>query len=180
MLMTDEKTNPYRDGIAKETIRDIKVKFQISFKDKRVLDVGCRSGENTIAMMNEGADVIGIDPDDSEFSVALSKGMAVNQLFKKTLQQFVAENPGKKFDIVTVFLWCIYPIEYESFTSALATIVKPEGCVIIGLHESIYLDHWSGFCVSCELIKKFKKFEAISCENATANREIFLCTNPKI
>ncbi len=127
----------HRDKTARGIIRDL-TSLDISLKGKNIIDVGCRSGENMLAMQAEGATVIGIDPDDSNFNIALSKGARVDQLYKKTLQEFSDVFPDKKFDIATLFLWNIHIGEYDAVGDCLKGILKPGGCVIVGYHEHFY------------------------------------------
>ncbi|HUD01072.1 MAG TPA: methyltransferase domain-containing protein, partial [Rhabdochlamydiaceae bacterium] len=109
----------------------------VSLKGLKCIDIGCRSGENTLAMQKVGAEVIGIDPDDSEFLMAREKGMKASQLFKMTLQEYRQSFPDSKFDLATVFLWNIFA-EQSSFIKALAEVIKPHGRILIGFHEDNY------------------------------------------
>ena len=79
-----EEISKARDIDAKELVNSIESQLGIRFKGKKVIDVGCRSGENCLAMQKAGAEVVGIDPDDTEFDVAREKGMEPSQLTKAT------------------------------------------------------------------------------------------------
>ena len=127
-----------RGGIASALMECIQNSMSISLKGKNCIDIGCRSGENTLALQKGGANVIGIDPDDSEFGMAKEKGMKDAQLIKATLQKYRKSFPHNNFDLATVFLWNIPLAEQKFFMSSLAEIIRPDGCVIIGYHEDEY------------------------------------------
>lgn len=127
-----------RDDYAAQLVSNIQDHLGVSLSGKTCIDVGCRSGENAIAMERAGAKVIGIDPDDTEFATAKAKGMTGDQLVKATLQEYQSALPDQKFDIATVFLWNIPHKERESFVAALATIIQPDGYVIIGYADEPY------------------------------------------
>lgn len=129
---------PSREGLATELVSNIENYLHVVLSNKTCLDVGCRSGENAIAMQRSGAIVTGIDPDDSEFFTAESKGMKRDQLFKATLQEFHATFPNQKFDVATVFLWQIKFKERESFAKSLSSIIKSDGFVIISYQDEQY------------------------------------------
>ena len=130
----------HRDNAAEELVSNIKTHLKVSFSGKTCLDIGCRSGENTLAMAKAGAQVIGIDPDDKEFEIAKFKGMTSEQLVKATLQEYHTTFPDKQFDIATVFLWNIPFLENEAICSALTQVIKPGGIVIISYYDEIYND----------------------------------------
>ena len=123
---------PTRDDFAIQLVANIQEKLGIALHSKECIDIGCRSGENGIAMQQAGAKVVGIDPDDSEFEVARQKGM---ELYKTKLQEYQV---NRKFDIATVFLWNIPFEERESFAAALKQIIHPNGYVIIGYADEVY------------------------------------------
>lgn len=127
-----------RDNEADQLVINVQNHLGISLRRKSCLDVGCRSGENMLAMQRVGASVLGIDPNDSEFATGLSKGLREDQLVKSTLQKYHSNFPSQKFEIATVFLWNIPYNQRESFATALSLIIKPSGYVIIGYAESQY------------------------------------------
>jgi 2-polyprenyl-3-methyl-5-hydroxy-6-metoxy-1,4-benzoquinol methylase len=127
---------PTRDDFALQLVENIQGALGISLRGKECIDIGCRSGENAIAMQQVGAKVIGIDPDDSELETAREKGMESRQFFKTTLQEYRSE--GKKFDVATVFLWNIPFKEREPFAAALREIIHASGHVVIGYADEPY------------------------------------------
>ncbi len=129
--------NPTRDDYASQLVYDLQ-SLGVSFKGRTCIDIGCRSGENTLAMQNAGAKVTGIDPNNAEFEVAIKKGMDESQLVKMTLQKYRESFPDNKFDIATVFLWNIPFRERETFVSCLKDIIHRNGLVVIGYVDEVY------------------------------------------
>lgn len=129
---------PTRDDFASQLVSKLEGHLDISLTGKEILDIGCRSGENAIAMQRAGANVIGIDPDSSEFDTARKKGCLVRNLYLDRLQDFRIKYPDKKFDIATVFLWNIPFKEREHFASDLKEVIHSNGCVIISYVDEVY------------------------------------------
>ena len=74
-----------REAHAAELVSNIVINLKVPIKGKVCIDVGCGSGENTLAMQNAGAKVIGIDPVDTEFTTAKNIGLKVRISFSKPL-----------------------------------------------------------------------------------------------
>ena len=104
---------------------------------KHVLDIGTRSGENAIMMLNSmhAASVTAIDITSSEFP---SETCGVT-FVKSSIQEF-AKDTDLTYDTVTVFLWNIPFLEYDSCMSAINKILKPNGHIIIGIAEDVYVN----------------------------------------
>lgn len=111
----------------------------INLNGKKVLDVGFGLGYNSKAMSDRGASVYGVEPNDENFEYAISNELIdKNQAFNCLLQDIPEDLLGS-FDIVTVFLYNIPILEREDFSNMLAKVVKTDGLVIIGMHDSIYI-----------------------------------------
>ena len=103
---------------------------------KHVLDIGTRSGENAIMMLNSmhAASVTAIDITSSEFPNETGGVTFV----KSSIQEF-AKNTALTYDTVTVFLWNIPFLEYDSCMSAINKILKPNGNIIVGIADDVYV-----------------------------------------
>ena len=110
---------------------------QNHIKGKHVLDIGTRSGENAIMMLNSmhAASVTAIDITSSEFPTETGGVTFV----KSSIQEF-AKDTDLTYDTVTVFLWNIPFLEYDSCMSAINKILKPNGHIIIGIAEDVYVN----------------------------------------
>ncbi len=91
------------DGVELATIRDL-----VDLAGSRVLDVGCGDGRLSFACASEGAEVLGIDPDED--SIALARGETPAELKRRV--RFEAahaheiELPRGEFDLA-LFSWSL-------------------------------------------------------------------------
>ena len=109
-------------------------KIKYKFNDKICLDVGTRDGLNCISLIKLGAKkVIGIDIDPSSF-VKMPPNDKV-ELIKTNLLDY---NNEEKFDIITCFLWCINFSERNKIVDKMKELLKPNGFVLIGIHDDVY------------------------------------------
>ena len=171
--------NPTRDDFASQLVSDLK-SLRVSFHGKTCIDVGCRSGENSLAMQKAGAKVIGIDPDSGEFETAVKKGLDESTLVKATLQEYHEMLPDNKFDIATVFLWNIPFKEREAFVSCLKDIIDPSGLVVIGYADEPYDKDPYGN-VPALMNTAFYDVERTVFEGSLSlNRYVLICSRPKL
>ncbi len=120
--------------------------------------------------------MIGIDPDDREFAIAKAKGLRDHQLIKLTLQEYQSTFPDQKFDLATVFLWNISFDERESFAEALAAIIKPGGCIIIGYADNQY--HRGQASVPELMVRTFHQIEFFF-HGPGHNEYLLKCSEPR-
>lgn len=143
----------HRMDVAKDLVEKIEKVFGIVLKGKKIIDVGTRSGENALMMQNAGADVVAIDPDDSEFYKAVDLGFFKESLFKATLEQYIKLENASKFDLATVFLWNVPCEQREVFAQSLREVINENGAVIIGCYEDVFNKE-----LNLNLIKLMKKY----------------------
>lgn len=154
-----------RHTIANQLYRTLDHNF---FKNKNVIDVGTRNGVNAFMMKKIGAkSITAIDPNNSEFP----KKTQNIKFIKNTLQDYLQEC-NKQFDTVTVFLWNIPFLEYDSFMYSVKKVLVPNGTLIIGIHDNIYYKDWrSPLCVATRLFEHGFKISQIN-KNDGINRYI--------
>ncbi len=111
----------------------------ISLEGKKVLDVGFGLGYNSSIMKRLGADVYGVEPDSKAFEFAVSNGLIDKEKAFKCLLQDIPQDLLGTFDIATVFLYNIPLSEREAFAQTLAKAIKPDGNIVIGIHDDIYI-----------------------------------------
>ena len=94
--------NPLRVGFIKE---------RSALEGKKVLDVGCGGGILSQALGELGAEVIGIDASERTIGVAKAHSKLIKsdvEFFQQTIEDFIASNPNKKFDVIT----CLEMLEH--------------------------------------------------------------------
>ena len=94
--------NPLRVGFIKE---------RSALEGKKVLDVGCGGGILSQALGELGAEVIGIDASERTIGVAKAHSELIKsdvEFFQHTIEDFIASNPNKKFDVIT----CLEMLEH--------------------------------------------------------------------
>ena len=94
--------NPLRVGFIKE---------RSALEGKKVLDVGCGGGILSQALGELGAEVIGIDASERTIGVAKAHSELIKsdvEFFQQTIEDFIASNPNKKFDVIT----CLEMLEH--------------------------------------------------------------------
>jgi 2-polyprenyl-6-hydroxyphenyl methylase / 3-demethylubiquinone-9 3-methyltransferase len=104
-----------------------------SLRDARVLDVGCGGGILSEAMARSGARVLGIDLSQAVLDVAelhaLEAKLAV-EYQAIAAEELAAAAPGS-FDLVTCMEMLEHVPDPAAMLSALATLAKPGGNVIV-------------------------------------------------
>ena len=76
-----------------------------------MLDVGCGGGILSQALGELGAEVIGIDASERTIGVAKAHSELIKsdvEFFQQTIEEFIASNPNKKFDVIT----CLEMLEH--------------------------------------------------------------------
>ncbi|HNW55874.1 MAG TPA: class I SAM-dependent methyltransferase [bacterium] len=75
---------------------------QIELEGKAVLEFGCGTGEFLAELAKHGADVYGVDIDNSAIAIARS-AFSLNNLFPMSIGDFVKNPPRAEFDYLTMF-----------------------------------------------------------------------------
>ena len=112
----------------------------IDFKNKKVLDIGCRDGLYSFYAEKQGAkEIIGIDNDLSrgavEFLIPYFKSKV--KMYQKNLYDITEKN-YRKFDII-LFVGVLYHLRYPFYSfKKIKKILNNDGKLI--LETGIYLD----------------------------------------
>ena len=93
----------------------------------RILDVGCGGGLVTEPLRRLGADVVGIDPAETNIAVAklhaIENGLAID--YRSATAEALAE-AGETFDVVLILEVVEHVPNVESFVAACGRMVRPE------------------------------------------------------
>lgn len=171
---SDEKEK-WRQDIGINVLRILE-KCVGPFKGKVILDIGCGFGENSYSMKKSGAYVYGVDPDKKAIQYAVSKGyLDADKTFNTTLQK-LSSTLYHKFDIATIWLFCIPYNQRETYFQALQKYIKPGGIIIIGVTDKCFADKKNGGSFFHDLKKNFYSVNQSS--GIGWNKYIFLCETP--
>jgi 2-polyprenyl-3-methyl-5-hydroxy-6-metoxy-1,4-benzoquinol methylase len=105
---------------------------------KSVLDVGCGDGEFLKKCKNElknGAEYFGSDTTQSSVDICKSKGLNV---FLGTIDNFIQQNKGKKFEVVTSFHCLEHVKDPVKFVRDLKSLLKKDGVLYISTPYNSY------------------------------------------
>ena len=99
----------------------------------KLLDVGCGSGQATIAFSSRGYHVVAIDPAEQALNLLSdrSTGTSKIEIVRSTLEEF--EAPDSSFDLVICaqsFHW----FDPEIASSSLSRLLRPQGHVMLFWH----------------------------------------------
>ena len=120
----------------------------VSWKDARVLEVGCGTGDLAICMARAGARVTAIDIDAARIRVALDNAAKAGSRVDFQHGSFLDLETDGSFDYVVSYAAFEHIEKPEAFLPAMARAIKPEGRIIAmfgPLWWSPYGPHQNGF-----------------------------------
>lgn len=128
------KINPVRlafirDAAAQRFSRDPRAID--SLKGLRVLDIGCGGGLLCEPLARLGADVVGVDPSETNIGVAAThaaeQGLAID--YRADTAEDLADS-GETFDIVLNMEVVEHVADVDAFIAACASMVRPGGLMV--------------------------------------------------
>lgn len=126
------------------------------FKGKRVLEIGCATGDLLMQIRNEGADVKGIEISDFAADIARKRGLDV---ITGTIEDYLTLNQ-EPFDIVMAFEVIEHVLSPTSFLKFCSEIIRPGGLLLLSTPNYAcakrFGREWFGFNASFEHIWFFK------------------------
>ncbi len=151
------------DPFASEVQRTL---LMLGVKGKTILDIGARSGSHALEMVRLGASkVVAIDPDNSRFKeYEGSAGYNQIEFHKLTAQEY---NPDFQFDVITIFLWNIPFSQYDPIMEAIKRLLKPDGTLLVGAIDDVYVSEEDSVSVPKLLRKHFNSVRLINKESMT-------------
>ncbi|MGE4351508.1 MAG: bifunctional 2-polyprenyl-6-hydroxyphenol methylase/3-demethylubiquinol 3-O-methyltransferase UbiG [Bdellovibrionales bacterium] len=110
----------------------IRQQMPVPLKGLRVLDAGCGGGLLAESMAREGARVVGIDASFDAIKVAQAhakvEGLGID--YRQETVESLAQT-DERFDLITAFEIVEHVANLKSFMTALATLLKPGGVIMV-------------------------------------------------
>ncbi|KAK0739023.1 hypothetical protein B0T21DRAFT_409412 [Apiosordaria backusii] len=126
----------------KEAALEVIQQFQtipLHLSGASVLDVGFGYGFNAAAMRKEGAEVKGVEPDQTSYKSALANNNIDDKHAICAKLQDMPTHFANHVDVATLLLWNISRSEYDDVLRCLASAIGPSGSVVIGIYDDVYI-----------------------------------------
>jgi 2-polyprenyl-3-methyl-5-hydroxy-6-metoxy-1,4-benzoquinol methylase len=148
---TDTKRNLLE--IVYQSVKSVSLKRKLKLIDsfvtyeKSLLDVGCGTGDFLKLASEEGWKVHGIEPNEKAATLAIRKGIMVNEV--SALQDLKDE----QVDVITLWHVLEHLPDLEQDITRFHELLKPEGILIIAVPNfnswdaNYYKQHWAAFDV---------------------------------
>lgn len=128
------RLNPLRLGWVKDQVCDVfgrDRKSSAAYEGLRFLDVGCGAGLLAEPIRRLGADVVAIDPSDTNIDIArhhaAQSGLSID--YRATTAEALADTT-ERFDVVTALEVVEHVTDVSAFVGACAGLVRPGGVMI--------------------------------------------------
>jgi 2-polyprenyl-3-methyl-5-hydroxy-6-metoxy-1,4-benzoquinol methylase len=122
------------------------------FNGKRVLEIGCATGDLLKQIINEGADAKGLEISDFAANIARKRGLDVTT---GTIEHYVSNNHDK-FDVVIALEVIEHVLSPMRFIKSCTKIIKPGGFLVLSTPNYFcsrrFHNEWFGFKSSFEHI----------------------------
>ena len=128
--------------------RKLKLINSFGFEEKKILDVGCGTGNFLEYVLKSGWKVIGVEPNDSARKIANSK--TSNCVFEINKLSELKEN---SFDVITLWHVLEHLPKLEDHIALLIKLLKPNGKLIIAVPNynsfdaKYYREFWAAYDV---------------------------------
>ena len=129
-----------------------KLKLINSFQteEKKILDVGCGTGEFLLTCKTNGWDVVGVEPNKNAQQLTISK---LNTNSTSTIVSNLQEIPSQQFDVITLWHVLEHVSDLNSYIFKLKSLLKPNGVLVIAVpnyksYDAVYYkQYWAAFDV---------------------------------
>ncbi|HIC89830.1 MAG TPA: SAM-dependent methyltransferase [Anaerolineae bacterium] len=104
-------------------------------RDKRVIEIGCGGGQNSIALSKWGATCVGVDPSEAQLAYAhrLATQEGVGVRFVQGVAEDLGDFPDETFDIVLSSYAFDYVTDLEQAYQEVWRVLKPGGLFVFCL-----------------------------------------------
>ena len=138
--------------IVKKYALNNKLKLINSFKisEKKILDIGCGTGDFLVTCKNNGWNVVGVEPNKN------ARDLAESKISKSTTSKVftdINELDSEKFDVITLWHVLEHVPNLEAYISKLKSLLKADGVLIVAVpnyksYDALYYKQfWAAFDV---------------------------------
>lgn len=136
-----------------------KLKLLNSFQteERKLLDVGCGTGDFLLTCENNGWNVVGVEPNKNARELAISK------LNNNAVVSDLQEISSQQFDVITLWHVLEHVPDLNSYIYKLKSLLKPTGVLVIAVpnyksYDAVYYKQfWAAFDVPRHLWHFSKK-----------------------
>jgi len=147
--------------VKRHTLKN-KLKLIKSFKkeNKYLLDIGCGTGDFLLVCINDGWNVVGIEPNEKARSLAKTK---LTEHHSAEVNSEITKISGEKFDVITLWHVLEHVPNLEEYISTLKLMLKPTGVLVVAVpnfksYDALYYKQfWAAFDVPRHLWHFSKK-----------------------
>lgn len=147
-----------------------KLKLINSFQTegKKILDVGCGTGEFLKTCKTNGWNVVGVEPNKNAQELAISK---FDNNKPTTVVSDIEEVMSQKFDVITLWHVLEHVPDLEIYILKLKALLKPDGVLVIAVpnYKSFDAMHYKEFWAAFDVPRHLWHFSKKSIELLFAN-----------
>lgn len=147
-----------------------KLKLINSFQTegKKLLDVGCGTGEFLRTCKTNGWNVVGVEPNKNAQELAISK---FDNNKPTTVVSDIEEVMSQKFDVITLWHVLEHVPDLEIYILKLKALLKPDGVLVIAVpnYKSFDAMHYKEFWAAFDVPRHLWHFSKKSIELLFAN-----------
>jgi 2-polyprenyl-3-methyl-5-hydroxy-6-metoxy-1,4-benzoquinol methylase len=150
-----------------------KLKLINSFKtsEKKLLDIGCGTGDFLFTCKKNGWNVVGVEPNKN------AKSLAEIKLLNSKVSNIVAditELSSEKFDVITLWHVLEHVPNLEEYICKLKLLLKPNGVLVIAVpnFKSFDAQHYKQFWAAFDVPRHLWHFSKKSIKKLFANKQM--------
>lgn len=148
--------------IVKKYALNSKLNLINSFKtsEKKLLDIGCGTGDFLVTCKNNGWDVVGVEPNKNARNLTESK---ICNKPNSTIFTDIKDLESIKFDVITLWHVLEHVPNLEDYILKLKSLLKPDGVLVVAVpnfksYDALYYKQfWAAFDVPRHLWHFSKK-----------------------